>query len=66
MSVNGKTQNLQLGIKGKIVIPIDKQDYDIGILHIHFDIANPIRPKDVGDGGDNRALGIGLEMAYFE
>jgi hypothetical protein len=66
MTVNGKKYDLSLGNSNKIIIPLRPQDLESGVLRIHFQFENPLRPIEEGDGNDVRALGIGVEEAHFE
>jgi hypothetical protein len=66
MTANGKKYDLSLGNSNKIIIPLRPQDLESGVLRIHFQFENPLRPIDEGDGNDSRALGLGVEEAYFE
>ena len=49
----------------QIVIPISEAHLKQQYLNIDFNFLNPIRPKDIGLGDDDRQLSIGLQTAIF-
>ena len=49
-----------------VTLPIGKLDQLAGRLNITFKFQNPISPKDVGLGGDERLLSIGLMQLVFK
>ena len=57
--------NLTQGDQNYITIPITAAIQEAGFLQLDFEFLNPIRPKDIGMGNDDRRLSIGLISATF-
>jgi hypothetical protein len=49
-----------------IKIPIPPSAYGKDWIDVSFKIPNAISPKALGQGADDRLLGIGLKQAVFE
>ena len=62
-----QTQDLNLtqGDNNLITIPITKSIKEAGFVQIDFEFLNPVKPKDIGMGSDDRLLSIGLKSAIF-
>ena len=57
--------NLTQGDQNYITIPITAAIQEAGFLQLDFEFLNPVRPKDIGMGNDDRRLSIGLISATF-
>jgi hypothetical protein len=80
VSPNHPEQNIEILVNGvkqkdellngkevqKITIPIPKLHPNDGYLLIEFHFPNRISPKELGQGADERKLGIGLVGAQFD
>ena len=69
ISVDGaiiKSFNLTDEKATTILIPLSELNLKKGYLVLHFDLPNPVKPKDIGMGDDTRELAIGLITARFD
>jgi len=68
VALNGNNQqnlNFRSSAQSEILIPLTAEDLNHAFLQLDFEFLNPIRPKDIGMGNDDRRLSIGLISATF-
>jgi hypothetical protein len=66
--INGKhkqNEEIKQGADNLLTLYLSKVELSNPNLKIEFKFINPIRPKDVGIGNDERLLGLGVEGVVF-